>query len=62
MLVGNHNGSVYALDRATGCARWAYAAQAEVRTGVIVSPWRAGDRAARPLVYFGSFQDLLGTV
>ena len=53
ILVGNHNGSVYALDRKTGCVRWAYAAQAEVRTGIVVSPWRAGDGAARPLVYFG---------
>jgi polyvinyl alcohol dehydrogenase (cytochrome) len=53
ILVGNHNGTVYALDRASGCVRWAYPAQAEVRTGIVVSPWRAGDRAARPLVYFG---------
>lgn len=56
ILVGNHNGSVYALDRETGCVRWAYAAQAEVRTGIVVSPWRAGDRTARPLVYFGDFR------
>ncbi|HEX8056902.1 MAG TPA: PQQ-binding-like beta-propeller repeat protein [Novosphingobium sp.] len=59
ILVGNHNGSVYALDRDTGCVRWAYAAQAEVRTGIVVSPWRAGDRAARPLAYFG---DVRGNV
>ena len=59
ILVGNHNGTVYALDRATGCVRWTYAAAAEVRTGIVVSPWRAGDRAARPLVYFG---DVAGRV
>ena len=53
ILVGNHNGSVYALDRETGCVRWAFAAEAEVRTGIVVSPWRAGDPAARPLVHFG---------
>jgi len=53
ILVGNHNGSVYALDRETGCVRWAYAAQAEVRTGIVVSHWRAGDKRAHPLVYFG---------
>ena len=58
ILVGNHNGSVYALDRATGCVRWAYPAQAEVRTGIVVSPWAAGDKTARPLVYFG---DVAGT-
>lgn len=53
VLVGNHNGTVYALDRESGCARWAFAAQAEVRTGIVVSPWRGGDARARPLVYFG---------
>ena len=59
IIVGNHNGTVYALDRESGCVRWAFAAAAEVRTGIVVSPWRAGDRAARPLVYFG---DTAGTV
>ena len=59
ILVGNHNGAVYALDRATGCVRWAFEAQAEVRTGIVVSPWRKGDRTARPLVYFG---DTFGNV
>lgn len=59
ILVGNHNGTVYALDRETGCVRWAFAAQAEVRTGIVVSPWRKGDRRARPLVHFG---DTMGNV
>jgi polyvinyl alcohol dehydrogenase (cytochrome) len=59
ILVGNHNGFVYALDRETGCMRWAYPAQAEVRTGVVVSPWRKGDASARPLAYFG---DVKGNV
>ena len=53
IIVGNHNGTVYALDRESGCVRWAFAAAAEVRTGIVVSPWRAGDARARPLVYFG---------
>ena len=53
ILVGNHNGTVYALDRETGCVRWAFAAAAEVRTGIVVSPWMAGNKMARPLVYFG---------
>lgn len=53
ILVGNQNGAVYALDRETGCVRWAFEAEAEVRTGIVVSPWRKGDSTARPLVYFG---------
>jgi polyvinyl alcohol dehydrogenase (cytochrome) len=59
ILVGNYNGSVYALDRATGCVRWAFPASAEIRTGILVSPWRAGDTRAKPLVYFG---DVSGNV
>lgn len=59
ILVGNQNGKVYALDRETGCLRWHFAARAEVRTGIVVTPWRAGDRKAQPLVFFG---DLTGTV
>lgn len=59
IIVGNQNGAVYALDRATGCVRWAFTAQAEVRTGIVVSSWRKGDNKARPLVYFG---DLAGNV
>jgi polyvinyl alcohol dehydrogenase (cytochrome) len=53
ILVGSHNGSVYALDRGTGCVRWSFQAEAEVRTGIVVSPWQAGDREARPLAFFG---------
>jgi polyvinyl alcohol dehydrogenase (cytochrome) len=59
LLVGGHDGRVYALDAATGCERWEFAASAEVRTGITVSPWRAGDASAQPRAYFG---DLLGNV
>ncbi|MBI1180909.1 MAG: PQQ-binding-like beta-propeller repeat protein [Alphaproteobacteria bacterium] len=59
VYVGSHNGTVYALDQATGCVRWTFEASAEVRTAVVVSPWTAGDTASRPLAYFG---DLLGNV
>ena len=59
IFVGSHDGTVFALDRDTGCARWTFAAPAEVRTGIVVSPWRAGDAGARPLVFFG---DLIGDV
>jgi polyvinyl alcohol dehydrogenase (cytochrome) len=59
IFVGSHDGTVFALDRATGCARWTFHASAEVRTGIVVSPWQAGDAGAKPLVYFG---DLIGNV
>jgi polyvinyl alcohol dehydrogenase (cytochrome) len=59
IFVGSHDGTVFALDWKTGCARWTFHAAAEVRTGIVVSPWRAGNAAAKPLVYFG---DLVGGV
>jgi polyvinyl alcohol dehydrogenase (cytochrome) len=55
LFVGAQDGSVFALNRETGCVRWRYKASAEVRTGIIVSPWRAGDSKARPLAYFGDW-------
>jgi polyvinyl alcohol dehydrogenase (cytochrome) len=59
LYVGSDNGTLYALDRKTGCLRWTFEAAAEIRTGIVVSPWQAGDRTAHPLVYFG---DIVGNV
>lgn len=53
VYVGGGNGTLYALDFATGCARWTYQAAAGIRTGVVISPWAADDASARPLAYFG---------
>lgn len=59
IFVGSHDGTVFALDRETGCSRWTFHAGAEVRTGIVVAPWTKGDAAADPLMYFG---DLIGNV
>jgi polyvinyl alcohol dehydrogenase (cytochrome) len=59
LYVGSQNGTLYALDRATGCERWAFRTAAEARSGVVVSHWNPGDTAARPLVFLG---DLIGNV
>jgi len=59
VYIGSHNGHILALDRATGCERWRFEARAEVRTAVVVEPWRSGDRKADPLAFFG---DLAGNV
>ncbi len=59
IYVGAQDGSVYALDQRSGCLRWQFHASAEVRTGIVVSSWSAGDVSARPHVYFG---DLIGNV
>jgi polyvinyl alcohol dehydrogenase (cytochrome) len=59
VFVGSQDGTVYALDAASGCVRWSYRATAEVRTPVVVEPWVGGKAPARPLVFFG---DLIGRV
>jgi polyvinyl alcohol dehydrogenase (cytochrome) len=59
IYVGGQDGSVYALDQSSGCLRWQFHASAEVRTGIVVSPWSGGDVSARPRVYFG---DLIGNI
>jgi polyvinyl alcohol dehydrogenase (cytochrome) len=55
VYVGSQNGTVYALERQTGCMRWQYAARAEVRTGIVISPWDSARSEAKPTVYFGDF-------
>jgi polyvinyl alcohol dehydrogenase (cytochrome) len=59
VYVGSDSGTVYSLDRRTGCLRWKFVAAAESRGGIVVTPWSAGDVHAEPLLYFG---DLLGNV
>lgn len=53
--VGSHDGTVYALDLETGCARWTFKAGAEVRTAVV--PHELDGLA--PRVFFG---DVIGRV
>jgi polyvinyl alcohol dehydrogenase (cytochrome) len=59
VFVGSQDGTLYALDRDTGCIRWSYIADAEIRTGLVIAPWQAGQAQASSLTYFGDF---LGTV
>ncbi len=55
IYVGSQDGAVYALDFATGCVRWIFQADAEVRTGPTLEPWSAGDATAAPRLWFGDF-------
>jgi len=50
---GSQDGTVRALDAKTGCLRWEFKAPAEVRTGIVISPWDAEDTEADPTLYFG---------
>ncbi len=56
IFVGSQDGTVYALDLETGCVRWQFQADAEVRTAVSISDWTDGGEA---VAYFG---DTKGTV
>ncbi len=55
VYVGSQDGTVYALDFATGCIRWTFLADSEVRSSPTLEPWQAGDTKARPRLYFGDF-------
>lgn len=60
IYVGSQDGTVYALDFATGCTRWTFRASAEVRTALQMDGWTPGTPpASRPLLYFG---DLMARV
>lgn len=58
LYVGSQDGTLWALDKKTGCVRWQFSTVAEIRTGIVVESWEAGV-AADPLLYFG---DLVGNV
>ena len=49
LFVGSQRGEVYALDAATGCTHWSYAAKSGVRSAMTVSRLADGRQA----IYFG---------
>jgi len=55
LFFGSENGTVYALDAATGCTHWQFKADAGVRSAVSVGPI-AGSKPARYAAYFGDFR------
>lgn len=57
VYVGGPDGTVYALDLASGCVRWTYHASAEVRTGMVLAA--PGDHVDGPHLFFG---DVIGHV
>ena len=52
VYVGSYDGTVYALDLASGCVRWTFKAGAEVRTGVVPYEETLGGKTVRR-VFFG---------
>ena len=48
VFAGAQDGSVYALDAATGCVHWAASVESQVRSGMVV-----GEVGGNPVVFFG---------
>ena len=48
VFAGGQDGSVYALDAATGCVHWTTSVQSQVRSGITV-----GEIAGNPAIFFG---------
>lgn len=57
--LGSQDGTVYALDLDTGCVRWTFTADAEVRNSPVVESWPAGDRNAKPRLFIGDFDAIV---
>ncbi len=55
-FVGSDDGTVYAFDLESGCARWSFKASAEVRTGIVLAD------GVEPMVYFGDLTSKLYAV
>ena len=55
IYTGSQDGTVYAIDFESGCVRWRFEADAEVRVSPTVEPWTQGDSTARPKLFFGDF-------
>ncbi|MFK7888810.1 MAG: PQQ-binding-like beta-propeller repeat protein [Gammaproteobacteria bacterium] len=51
LFVGSQSGTLYALDRRTGCAHWTADVGAEVRTGITIAPF--ADTGGTPVGFFG---------
>src|SRR5439155_7376188 len=58
VFVGSQSGNVYALDAATGCIRWYFAAASSVRAAVIIGRYQIST-GSRDVAYIG---DRAGTV
>lgn len=53
VIFGGQDNQVRAFDEKTGCLRWSFESDAEVRTGIVVQSWDKGSPKANPLAFFG---------
>jgi polyvinyl alcohol dehydrogenase (cytochrome) len=52
LFVASENGEAHALDPKTGCTHWTFRAQAGIRTGLVVGPYKTASGSGQA-VYFG---------
>lgn len=55
VYMGSQDGTIYALDIDSGCARWTFKADAEVRSAITIEPAKPGDSDKGSYAYFGDF-------
>ena len=55
VFVGSQDGTIYALDVETACARWTFEADAEVRSAISIEAATPGGDGHGPFAYFGDF-------
>jgi len=55
VFMGSQDGTIYALDVASGCVRWTFEADAEVRSAVTIEAAEGGENGRGPHAYFGDF-------
>ena len=55
VFMGGQDGTIYSLNLASGCVRWTFDADTEVRSGITIAALQGGERGSEPAVYFGDF-------
>ena len=55
VFMGSQDGTVYALDVDSGCVRWTFEADAEVRSAITIEAAQGGEAGHGPYAYFGDF-------
>jgi len=55
VFMGSQDGTIYALDVDSGCVRWTFEADAEVRSAITIEPVQDGENGHGPYAYFGDF-------
>ena len=55
VFMGSQDGTIYALDVESGCVRWSFEADAEVRSALAIEAAQGGENGHGPYAYFGDF-------